>query len=301
MDEFGLIDSFVRQFDVAPSPGGPGDDCAVLGAQGPSCVTTDAVVEGVHFTRRAFSMEDVGHKALAVNLSDLAAMGARPGWFTVALGVPEDVTARDLVTLGRGMSALARLHGARLVGGNVTKALQLSVTITLSGLLDGPPMLRSGGAPGDVLYLSGAVGDAAGGLTFPRALGRAQRRPAPQLAFGQRARAFATAAIDVSDGLAQDLGHLCAASGVGAALSSAAIPLSEALVRAAGSRAAALELGLRGGEDYALLVAVRSPGRFEAKMQGEGFAVHRIGALTKAKGLRLDGARLQGKLGWMHR
>lgn len=301
MDEFGLIDTFVSQFDVPPSPRGPGDDCAVLPSQGPACVTTDAVVEGVHFTRRGFSFEDVGHKALAVNLSDLAAMGARPAWFTVALGVPEDVTAADLKALGRGMSALAALHGATLVGGNVTRSLQLSVTVTLTGLLDGPPMLRSGGRVGDALYVSGPLGDAAAGLVHPRELGHAQRRPQPHVAFGRLAALHASAAIDVSDGLAQDLGHLCRASGVGGDLSAAALPLSDTLLEVVGSRQAALPFALRGGEDYVLLVATSQPARFEASMARAGFAVHRVGALVAGEGVRVNGVRLRGKLGFTHR
>jgi thiamine-monophosphate kinase len=299
MDEFGLIDTFVSQFDVAPPPRGPGDDCAVLPKQGPSCITTDAVVEGVHFTRPRFSLEDIGHKALAVNLSDLAAMGARPAWFTVALGLPDQLSARDLKRIGAGMSTLARAHRAELIGGNVTRSLQLSLTITISGSLDGPPLLRSGGKAGDVLYLSGPVGDAAAALHGGP--DRAQRRPTPQLAFGQLARLHCSAAIDVSDGLAQDLGHVCVASGVGASLESDALPLSDALLEFTRSREAALPFALTGGEDYVLLVAARRPAAFEAAMAGAGFAAHRIGALTTGRGVKLDGKRLRGRLGFTHR
>lgn len=303
MDEFDLIDTFVSQFDVAPPPRGPGDDCAVLPRQGPSCVTTDAVVEGVHFTRPPFSWEDVGHKALAVNLSDLAAMGARPTWFTVALGLPDHVSAGALKRIGAGMSALARLHGAELVGGNVTRSRQLSLTLTLSGALEGPPLLRSGARAGDVLYVSGPVGDAAAALSLSsgRALGLAQRRPTPHLAFGLFARRHCSAGIDVSDGLAQDLGHVCRASGLGADLESDSIPLSETLLRLAGSREAALPFALRGGEDYVLLVAVRRPAAFEAAMARAGFSAHRIGVLGPGSGVKLDGVRLKGRLGFTHR
>ena len=301
MDEFGLIDTFVSQFDVAPPPRGPGDDCAVLPKQGPSCITTDAVVEGVHFTRRTFSLEDIGHKALAVNLSDLAAMGARPRWFTVALGLPDDVSAGDLKRIGAGMSALARTHRVELIGGNVTRSLQLSLTLTLSGALDGKPLLRSGGKAGDALYLSGPVGDAAAALSGASELTRAQRRPTPHLAFGQFARRHCSAGIDVSDGLAQDLGHVCRASGVGADLASGALPLSDALLAFAGSRKAALPFALTGGEDYVLLVAVRRPASFEAAMARAGFSAHRIGSLRRGSGVSLDGTRLRGRLGFMHR
>ena len=302
MDEFGLIDTFVSQFDVAPPPRGPGDDCAVLTRQGLSCVTTDAVVEGVHFTRPAFSLEDVGHKALAVNLSDLAAMGARPSWFTVALGLPQDVTRRDVRKLGAGMSALARVHGAELVGGNVTRASQLSLTLTLGGALDGVPLLRSGARAGDALYVSGPLGDAAAALSSTnRSLQSAQRRPTPHLAFGQLARRLCTAGIDVSDGLAQDLGHLCEAARLGAELESGAIPLSDALLDFAGSRKAALPFALRGGEDYVLLVAVRRTAPFEAAMARARLWAGRIGFLQKGNGVKLDGVRLRGRLGFTHR
>ena len=301
MDEFALINTFVAQFDVAAPPRGPGDDCAVLPRLGPSCVTTDAVVEGVHFTRK-FSLEDVGHKALAVNLSDLAAMGARPTWFTVALGLPDALTALDVKKLGAGMAALARTHGAELVGGNLTRSLQLSVTVTLSGALEGPPLLRSRAEAGDSLYVSGPVGDAAAGLRAKNAqLVNAQRRPTPHLTFGRLARGLCSAEIDVSDGLAQDLEHLCRASGVGAELESGDLPLSDALLTFAGSRKAALPFALRGGEDYVVLVAVRRVGQFEAAMKKAGFSANRIGWLTEGSGVKLDGLPLAGPLGFKHR
>ncbi len=300
MDEFGLIDTFVAQFKVAASPRGPGDDCALIPRQGPSVVTTDALVEGIHFTRQ-FTFEDIGHKALAVNLSDLASMGAKPTWFTVALGLPEDLTATQLKKLGHGMAALAKAHGAELVGGNVSRAPNLSITITASGSLDGKPLLRSGARPGDALYVSGPLGDAAAGLESLNPLTPAQRRPTPHLAFGQHARRLCSAAIDVSDGLAQDLSHLCRASGVAAELDSAAIPLSDALLDYAGSRESALPYALTGGEDYVLLVAVRRPRAFEAAMARAGFAVEHIGWLRSGTGVKLDGVPMRGRLGFKHR
>ena len=310
MDEFGLIDTFVAQFDVAPPPRGPGDDCAVLESQGLTCITTDAVVENVHFTRK-FALEDVGHKALAVNLSDLAAMGARPSWFTVALGLPRNFPVKEVKQLATGMSALARVHGAELVGGNVTRSPVLTITITICGELDGQPMLRSGAREGDALYVSGPLGDASAALSpsprggegrgegIPRRLLAAQRRPIPHLAFGHVARELCSAAIDVSDGLAQDLGHLCEASGVGAELDSSAIPMSQPLIDFAGSKA--LRFALTGGEDYVLLVAVRNPAAFEGAMSRGGFSFHRIGAIRAGTGVSLDGRLLRGKLGFRHR
>jgi len=265
VNEFELIDAFVEAFDVPPAPLGPGDDCAVLPpSRATTCVTTDALVEGVHFTRRAFSFEDVGHKALAVNLSDLAAMGARPRWMVCALGLPKDVTVTELRAVARGMAALAKVHGVQLLGGNVTSALQLSLTLTVSGELPRGrrALVRSGARPGDVLYVSGMLGDAAAGVELfaahrpvPRALALAQRRPSPHLAWALAAAPFASAAIDVSDGLLQDLGHVCRASRVGADLEREALPLSAALRRAC-SPERALHLALTGGEDYVLLVSV---------------------------------------------
>jgi thiamine-monophosphate kinase len=312
MDEFGLIERFVGAFEVPPSPRGPGDDAAVLGPRPAEVVTVDAVVEGVHFSRRTSSWEDVGHKALAVNLSDLAAMGARPTWFVCALGLPAGVTPGTLDRLAAGMAPLARVHGATLVGGNVTLSPGLSVTITAAGTAR-RPLLRSGGRAGDALYLSGHVGDAAAGLELlqasrggvPRALrslAAAQRRPAPHLAFGQVAARHASAAIDVSDGLLQDVGHLAQASGVCAHLASAAIPVSGALLGWAGSRAAALERALRGGEDYVLVVAVprRRQRAFEGALEARGLRALRIGDLRPGRGIRLDGHKLSKSLGFMH-
>lgn len=301
MNEFELITRFTSCFEVAPAPRGPGDDCAVLPSQPASCVTTDAVVEGVHFTRPPFSLEDVGHKALAVNLSDLAAMGAEPSWFTVALGLPPAVAERDVVALGQGMAALARVHRIELVGGNVSSARQLSVTVTAAGKLDARPLLRSGAKPGDLLFVSGPVGDAAGGLSAIRKKKRApgliaaQKRPTPHVALGRAVRHLASAAIDVSDGLLQDLEHLCTASQVGAALDAGALPLSEALLDFAGD--GALELALRGGEDYVLLLSAPARHR-EAVLE---LGALQVGTVTAATGITLDGQPVTGRLGFQHR
>lgn len=295
-----LIERFVECFDVEPAPAGPGDDAAVLPAQGRSCVTTDCVVEDVHFTRKTFRPEDIGHKALAVNLSDLAAMGATPTWFTVSLALPPKYPLRDVVKLGKGMAALASTHGARLVGGNVSNATELSITITASGALHGAPLTRSGGQVGDVLFVSGFLGDAAAGL---RALTKkrrvpelieAQRRPVPQLAFASKARHVVRACIDVSDGLANDLGHLCRASKVGAELNSAALPLSDALRRFAPDEA--IDFALRGGEDYVLLVA--APARQREALRALGAT--EVGQLVAPPGLRVDGKPLPEPWGFQH-
>lgn len=297
--EFSLIERFTRQFHPPRAPRGPGDDCAVLGRL---VVTTDALVEDVHFTRATFSFEDIGHKALAVNLSDVAAMGARPTWFTVALGLPPDLTTRDVEAMAKGMARLARAHRVELVGGNVTRARELSVTLTAAGELTLAPLLRSGAKVGDGLYVSGPLGDAAGGLRLDvPSLRRAQRRPAPHVAFGQLASRFASACIDISDGLAQDLQHVCDASGVGAELSRDALPISRALMQHAPHEA--LQWALTGGEDYVLLLCVPATrrARFEQAAARANLAAHRIGVITRGSAVSLDGKKLKGTLGFQHR
>lgn len=283
--EFSLIELFLSRFERAKVLVGPGDDCAVLApSRGAQCITTDAVVEDVHFTRAAFSPEDIGHKALAVNLSDLAAMGARPRWFVCALALPRDFPRRELLGLARGMSALAREHGIALVGGNFTSARELSLTLTVAGELPVgvAPLLRSGGRPGELLYVSGTLGDARLGLAqLQRGVRRSasilrQKRPVPRVALGQLALRFASAGMDLSDGLAQDLGHLCAASRVGAELEPDRLPLSRAVRTSLGPEGA-----LKGGEDYELLLAVpvKRAVAFERACGRAGERVTRVGRL----------------------
>jgi thiamine-monophosphate kinase len=259
-------------------------------------VTTDAVVEGVHFRRRDGPLEDVGHKALAVNLSDLAAMGARPRWFVCALAAPA-LDRAEVRALARGMAALARRYRVDLVGGNVARARELSLTVTAGGELAGPaPLLRSGAQGGDALYVSGTLGAARLGLLslagaverrFRRAE-RRQRRPEPRVHLGALAAAHATAAIDLSDGLLADLGHLLASSRLGAELEADRIPVDPDVVRALGGRRA-LRAALLGGEDYELLLAV--PGAraaaFERACARRGERVTRIGRLHLGRGMRV--------------
>ena len=298
--EFTLIELFLSQFPRARVPVGPGDDCAVLApSKGAQCITTDAVVEDVHFTRAWFTPEDIGHKALAVNLSDLASMGAVPRWFVCALALPRDFPRRALLGIARGMSALARVHGIVLVGGNFTSARELSITLTAAGELPPgtAPLTRAGGRPGDVLYVSGTLGDARLGLSHLQQGRRRspailrQKRPEPRVALGRLGARFASAALDISDGLAQDLGHLCAASGVGAELELESLPLSPSVRAALGPEGA-----LAGGEDYELLLAVppeRTPAFERACLRAEE-PITRVGRLTEGPVGRIRGARGQG-------
>jgi len=313
-NEFSLIDVFTGCFPRLKPPLGPGDDCAVLPvSQHELCVTTDAVVENVHFTRKHFSPGDIGHKALAVNLSDLAAMGAEPSWFVCSLELPRATQAAEVRALGKGMAQLAKAAGIRLVGGNISAGPVLSLTLTVAGEVPpGKALLREGGRPGEVLFVSGTLGAAARGLSLlgrqnltppeKRAAGR-QRRPLPRNVLGRLARDYASACIDLSDGLNPDLGHLCKASHVGARLSLEALPLDASLAQLPLEQR--LKLALTGGEDYELLCAVptQKAQAFQRACDRAGQRVTRVGELIQEAGVRLEGAggqRLQGLPGFDH-
>jgi thiamine-monophosphate kinase len=297
--EFALIERFTR---VLPLGGegvvvGPGDDAAVLRPrEGEDLVATvDAVVEGVHFDAR-FAPADVGWKALAVNLSDLAAMGARPLHGLVALGVPPGTPSRVLTGIARGLGECARVHGVAVVGGNVSRARELSVTVTALGTVPrGRVLLRAGARPGDLVAVTGTLGDAALGLLpgAARALVRRQRRPTPRLAAGRALARLARAGLDVSDGLAQDLEHLCRASGVGARIGAADLPLSDAYRRAARALPDPFAPALAGGEDYELLVALapRNLARARAAAVAAGTTLTVVGRFVRGRGVRVVGSR----------
>ncbi|HEY6909828.1 MAG TPA: thiamine-phosphate kinase [Myxococcales bacterium] len=283
--EFDLIDAFLAPFGRGKGVViGPGSDCAaVQPARGLRLVaTTDAVVEGVHFDLRRFSPEDVGWKALAVNLSDLAAAGARPRWFLCALAIPRRQRTEAVARrIARGMAALATRSGCALIGGNVTSASEWSVTITALGEAK-KPLSRSGARPGDALVVVGRLGDAAAGLRplpHPSAA-RAQRRPRPLFREGLLAARFASAAIDVSDGFLQDLRHLATSSGVGAVVECSSLPLG----RAARSLPDGMELALTGGEDYALILSV--PRRKLAALR-QLLACAEVGRILRGSGVTL--------------
>lgn len=298
--EFELIERFTRPFTRGEGVRvGIGDDAAVLRppAGEELVATVDAVVAGVHFTDR-FLPEEIGWKALAVNLSDLAAMGARPLWALLALATPPAADPAWLARIGRGVAACARRHGLSVVGGNVTAARELSLSVTVLGSVRrGGALLRSGGRPGDLLVVSGTLGDAALGIRpgAAAALRSRQRRPRPRVALGRGAVGIARAAIDLSDGLLQDLGHLCTASGVGARVEVERLPLSPAYRAATRRSPAPAVAALSGGEDYELLFAV-PPGRLEALRGAARRARTRVtvvGELEARSGIRVvRGGRL---------
>jgi thiamine-monophosphate kinase len=307
-DEFSLIELFTKGFDVRPPPFGPGDDCAVLPPSSKhTCVTTDSVVENVHFSRAHFSFEDIGHKALAVNLSDLAAMGSVPQWMLCSLQLPTHLTTSQVRQLGKGMAELAALHHIRLVGGNISRAKELSLTLTVAGTASSP-ILRSGAQVGHTLYVSGTLGRAAAGLRIltsgkkpaSTSLIRAQTRPNPHLAVGQLLAPFMSSCIDVSDGLLQDLGHLLKSSRVGASLSSQLIPVCPEVQKTFPKEA--FHWAVSGGEDYVLLFSVspKQHAAFERTCRRKNIQVFAIGECTSAKKLVLDGKTPHSTLGFSH-
>jgi thiamine-monophosphate kinase len=278
---------------------GVGDDAAILqvppGAE--LIATTDTLVAGVHFPPHS-PPASIGHRALAVNLSDLAAMGARPAWALLALTLPQ-AEEPWLEEFAAGLSALAREHRVALVGGDTTRG-PLCITVQLLGLAPaGAALRRSGAHPGDALFVSGCPGDAAAGLALEQerltapAPARAYLRerflfPSPRVALGEALRAHASACIDVSDGLLGDAGKLAAASTVAAELNFEALPVSEPLRAALGDEQARM-LALRGGDDYELCFAVAAAGvdTLLAQLPPERWGYTRIGTLRAGSGARV--------------
>jgi thiamine-monophosphate kinase len=295
MGEFELIERyFVRPSKRAAL--GPGDDCALLQvAPGQQlAVSSDMLVEGRHFLSTV-APERLGHKALAVNLSDLAACGAEPLGFTLALALPRADEA-FVAPQARGLFTLADRHGIELVGGDTT-AGPLNLCITVMGQVPaGQALLRSGALPGDELWVSGTLGDARLALEVFRgtlSLGAeafeqvrlAMECPEPRVPLGLALRGLAHSAIDISDGLLGDLGHILQRSGVGARVDLPALPRSPVL--AAQARALQHECLLRGGDDYELLFSAAPARAAEvlAAAKRAGVTVTRIGRVDAAPGL----------------
>ena len=239
-----------------------GDDAAILLHEADTLVaTTDAMVEGVHFRLDWLSPGELGYRAAVSNLSDLAAMGATPSALLLALALPDSWSEDRIEELVLGVHSSAEEVDARLVGGNLSRAAQASITITALGSQDGPVLRRSGARPGDLVVVTGTLGDAAAAVAawesgqdpLPPLRERFARPKARLEAARVLAQAGAHAAIDVSDGLLQDLGHLCAAAGIGAEVERAALPRSAAVERLDDT---GRNFAASGGEDYELLVAL---------------------------------------------
>jgi thiamine-monophosphate kinase len=314
MSELALIERIAAR--VARRPGtrlGIGDDAALLDVGGTAVASQDLLVDGVHFRRESADFDALGHKALAVNLSDLAAMGAEPVAALVGLALPRGVSDDEIDGLYGGMEGLASRHGVTLAGGDVSAGPALVIAVAVVGrpAPGAAPVRRDGGRPGDVLCVTGALGGSAAGLLLlerpeladavpppvAERLRAAHLRPEPRLAAGRAlARAGARAMIDVSDGIALDALRLARASGVRAVVEPAALPLAEgaaAVASAAGRDPRELAAG--GGEDYELLAAL-PPGR----LAGARAAV--AGPLTPVGRLEAGEPGLRGlePAGWEH-
>ncbi|MBB4842839.1 thiamine-monophosphate kinase [Paucibacter oligotrophus] len=308
MGEFDLIRRFFKDQSRPPLdavPVGIGDDCAVINPTAGMqwLVSSDMLVEGRHFLSTV-APERLGHKALAVNLSDLAACGATPRAFTLALSLPR-VDEAFLTGFSRGLFALAQAHGIELVGGDTT-AGPLNICITVMGEAPrGQAILRSGACVGDDVYVSGTtLGDARlaleafrGTVNLPGedfTLARqAMECPQPRVALGQALRGLAHSAIDVSDGLVGDLGHILKASGLGARLEVDALPRSAVLRRQ--PMALQRKCGLAGGDDYELVFTAPAAvaAQLAAAAAASGTAITRIGRIEAEPGLRLFDAQGQ--------
>jgi len=328
LGEFGLIDLLNRM--VVRERGGPdngaafslrllvdtGDDTAAwrTGAV-TELFTTDTLVEGVHFTRATTPWRDLGWKSLAVNISDVAAMGGLPLYALVTLGLPPDTEVEDIQELYRGMLEISNKYGVAIVGGDTVRSPVVFITVSLTGVHPGQPMLRATARPGDLVGVTGYLGGSGGGLRLmldrtavsPEAadyLHRGHRRPKPAVAEGRiLADAGVAAAMDVSDGLADDLGKLRLASSVSARLFVQQVPVHPLLKEAFPQRY--LELALHGGEDY-LLLFTAAPALMDRiiNLLPEGAAV--VGEITPGQPgsvviVDASGAeKVAGRAGWDH-
>ncbi len=317
LNEFQLIDRIRAAAGRIPPEVtvGIGDDAAVVRhtGRGDWVFTTDLLAEGIHFALDTTSFADLGFKAGAANLSDLAAMGSRPRYLLVNLALPATLDRRHVLALYRGLSEVSRPYGVAVIGGDTSASVSgLFLAITAIGRTTGKPAIRRKGARvGDLLFVSGTIGDSLAGLRLlqqpppspppPTGLSRAEhrhllarhRRPTPRIELGLALarRGLASAMLDLSDGLSADLPHLCEQSGVGAVVDAARLPLSRALQafsRTTGQ--SPIDLALQGGEDYELLFTTRPAHRqaVAAVSRHLGLVLTEVGRiLPKRAGRRL--------------
>jgi thiamine-monophosphate kinase len=297
MAEFALIDRIRAR---APSRAdvvlGIGDDAALLRVpEGQELVvSTDTLISGTHFPEDT-APADIGWKALAVNLSDLAAMAATPAWASLALSLPQ-ADGDWLDAFLDGFLELAQAHDVALIGGDTTRG-PLSITITVQGFVPaGAALRRAGARVGDEVWVTGTLGDAAGGLAQWRRGGPLSAklryrfdRPTPRVAAGMALRGLATTAVDLSDGLLADLGHVLAASGVGAELELGRLPTTRTLADHFDDEAARWNLQLAGGDDYELCFTAPASAAFEIEqvLAACGSTATVIGRITAERGLQL--------------
>ena len=327
MSELALIESLER----ALSARGDrvvrwlGDDASVVRARAVAVTSVDAVADGVHFRMSTHSPADVGHKALATALSDLAAMGAAPGEAHVGLALPDGFAAGDALELMEGMEALAERARVTIAGGDVTRAGALVVTVAVTGWADDPGELafRDGARPGDRVGVTGALGGSGAGLLLLQGVGaalpaetrddlvRRHLRPEPLLAAGRAlARGGVHAMIDVSDGIATDAEHVAARSEVDLRVELAALPQADGVAEVADAAGVdPAELAATAGDDYELLFTA-PPGHaadLESAARGEGATIAWVGEVRPAAGrrggleLRDAGGRTAALAGYEHR
>lgn len=302
--EFELIDQIVEGITVADDVLlGPGDDAAVLRPTGDIVVTTDILVENIHFKRQWSSARSLGRKAVAVNVSDVESMGARPTGVVVALAVPKDLDQRWVLDFSTGVREECANAGVSLVGGDLSGSVHIVVSVTATGDLDGrAPVTRAGARPGDVIAVAGKLGWAGGGLAvLQRGFGSpkdlVEEQLTPSVPYGQgvvAADAGATAMLDVSDGLLADLGHIARCSGVAIDVDTGLLEVPEQVHRvAAATGKPPLNFVLAGGEDHALAAA------FPAEVAlPEGW--RRVGVVRAGAGVTVDGEPWDGAPGWDH-
>ena len=331
--EFDFIDALRQRAGAAGHSlvAGIGDDAAVLRSTPgkETVITADLLVEDIDFRRTTTPPYLLGHKALAVSLSDIAAMGARPLWSMVSIGVPEDVWETDFVArLYDGLLDLASRYGVQLIGGDTSRTNE---RIVIDSIVSGEcaarmAVMRSGASAGDQVFVTGSLGAAAAGLRLiERGAHLAEQnladddsqkldhillrqlRPEPRVGWGivLGEERLATSMIDLSDGLSSDLNRLCAASNVGALIESALLPVDEHVTELCGRRALdPLQLALHGGEDFELLFTVKPDNVTRLPRRVDGVEIKRIGEVTKATdGVKIsEGSRIWDLKpgGWKH-
>lgn len=311
--EFDFINTLRKRVASASQSliAGIGDDAAVFrtGAGKDTVISSDLLVEEIDFRRTTTPPYLLGHKALAVSLSDIAAMGARPIWSMVSIGVPDDVWQTDFVErLYDGFLDLANRYGVQLIGGDTSRTPENIVidSILAGECVAGMSVMRSGACAGDQIFVTGTLGAAAAGLRLiERGAHLAEQnladddsqkldhvllrqlRPEPRTGWGivLGEERLATAMIDLSDGLSSDLNHLCSASGVGALIDSSALPIDDHVTELCGRRALdPLQLALHGGEDFELLFTVKPGDAARLPRRVDGTGIKRIGEITDLSG-----------------
>jgi thiamine-monophosphate kinase len=334
-DEFEFIETLRERASASSSVIGIGDDAAVVQttAGKETVVTTDLLIEDIDFRRTTIPPYLLGHKALAVSFSDIAAMGARPRWSLTSIGVPSDVWQTDFGDrLYSGLFELANRYDVQLIGGDTSRTEEKIVidSIVIGECFAGQAVKRSGAKVGDQIFVTGSLGGAAAGLRLvERGAHMAdqnlhdqnsqsdsqkldhvllrQLRPEPRVGWGivLGDEKLATSMIDISDGLSSDLNHLCSASGVGALIESSFLPIDHQVVELCGRRALdPLQLALHGGEDFELLFTVRPSDVARLPRKVDGTQITRIGEITNQnEGIQIrEGARIWdlNPGGWKH-